>query len=218
MGSSDGENVKMDLFAHTLDPRENLLPRDGEVNYYGPILSLEASDHYLSTLLENIAWKPDEAIVMGKHIFTKRCAAWYADSPFQYTYSRITKHALPWAPDLLDLKARVEQVSGEHFNSCLLNLYHDGSEGMAWHSDAEKDLKKDGAISSLSFGAVRKFSFKHKKEKRTVSLMLNHGSLLVMKGAIQTHWVHRLPPTKTIQSPRVNLTFRMIVNNSRDTP
>lgn len=208
----------MDLFAHALDTPGNLLPKDGEVNYYGPILSLEESDNYLSTLLKNIAWKPDEAIIMGRHIFTKRHAAWYADSPFQYTYSRITKRALPWTEDLLDLKALVEHVSGEHFNSCLLNLYHDGSEGMAWHSDAEKDLKKDGAISSLSFGAERKFSFKHKKEKQAVSLRLGHGSLLVMKGATQTHWVHRIPPTKIVHTSRVNLTFRMIVNNSMDAP
>ncbi len=208
----------MDLFAHALDNPKNLLPKDGEVNYYGPILSMEESDHYLSTLLENIAWMPDEAIIMGKHIFTRRLAAWYADSPFKYTYSKITKHALLWTQDLLVLKAIVEQASGEKFNSCLLNLYHDGSEGMAWHSDAEKDLKKDGAIGSLSFGAERKFSFKHKKEKQMISLKLGHGSLLVMKGTTQTHWVHRLPTTKIAHTSRVNLTFRMIVNNSMDAP
>ncbi len=202
----------MDLFAHTLGALENLLPKAGEVNYYGSILSLEESDRYLSILLKNIAWKPDEAIIMGKHIFTKRHIAWYADSPFKYTYSKITKQALPWTQDLLDLKTIVEQTSGERFNSCLLNLYHDGSEGMAWHSDAEKDLKKDGAIGSLSFGAERKFAFKHKRSKETVSIILEHGSLLVMKGTTQTHWLHRLPPTKTIHPPRVNLTFRMIVN------
>lgn len=210
------EYKDMDLFTHAPVTPENLLPKDGEVNYYGPILSLEESDNFLSTLLKNIAWKPDEAIIMGKHIFTKRLAAWYADLPFKYTYSKITRRALPWTQDLLDLKAIVEQVSGEKFNSCLLNLYHDGSEGMAWHSDEEKDLKKDGAIGSLSFGAVRKFSFKHKKDKQTISLMLGHGSLLVMKGTTQNHWVHRLPPSKLVHTSRVNFTFRMIVSNSLD--
>jgi len=81
---------------------------------------------------------------------------------------------------------------------------------MAWHSDAEKDLKKNGAIGSLSFGAERKISFKHKKTKETVSKVLEHGSILVMKGTTQTHWLHRLPPTKTIYTPRINLTFRTI--------
>lgn len=202
----------MDRITHTLDAPENLLPQAGEVNYYGPILSLEESDRYLAILLKDIAWQPDEAIIMSKHILTKRHVAWYANSPFQYTYSKITKQALPWTQDLLELKTITEQVSGETFNSCLLNLYHDGSEGMAWHSDAEKDLKRDGAIGSLSLGAERKFAFKHKRSKETVSILLEHGSLLVMKGTTQTHWLHRLPPTKTIHTPRVNLTFRMIVN------
>jgi alkylated DNA repair dioxygenase AlkB len=105
----------------------------------------------------------------------------------------------------------MEQQTGETFNSCLLNLYHTGEEGMAWHSDAEKDLKKDGAIGSLSFGAERKFSFKHKQTAEKVEVHLEHGSLLVMKGTTQTHWLHRLPPTTKTNLPRVNLTFRTIV-------
>ena len=83
---------------------------------------------------------------------------------------------------------------------------------MAWHSDGEKDLKKNGAIGSMSFGAERKFSFKHKESKQNVSLILEHGSLLVMKGTTQTHWLHRLPPTKLTNKARVNLTFRTIVS------
>jgi len=117
-----------------------------------------------------------------------------------------------WTPELLELKAIAEQRTGETYNSCLLNLYHTGEEGMAWHSDGEKDLKKDGAIASLSFGAERKFAFKHKRTGETVSIVLEHGSLLVMKGTTQTHWLHRLPPTKKIHSPRVNLTFRTIID------
>ncbi|HAV54098.1 MAG TPA: alpha-ketoglutarate-dependent dioxygenase AlkB, partial [Aequorivita sp.] len=105
----------------------------------------------------------------------------------------------------------IETISGETFNSCLLNLYHSGAEGMGWHSDAEKDLKKNGAIASVSLGAERKFALKHKQTKETVSLNLEHGSLLLMKGTTQTHWLHRLPPTKKIHDPRINLTFRTIV-------
>ena len=112
---------------------------------------------------------------------------------------------------MLELKELVEQKTNETFNSCLLNLYHTGEEGMAWHSDGEKDLKKNGAIASLSFGAERKFAFKHKTSKETVSLVLEHGSLLIMKDQTQTNWLHRLPPTKRIFTPRVNLTFRTIV-------
>lgn len=189
----------------------NLLPYDGEVNYYGKILSAEAAQHYLQKLLEDITWKNDEAIIFGKHIFTKRKVAWYGDAEYAYTYSNTTKQALLWTPELLELKKLVEEMTGIQFNSCLLNLYHSGEEGMAWHSDDEKALGKNAAIASLSFGAERKFAFKHKASKQTVDLVLESGSLLVMKGSTQSYWLHRLPPTTKVTRPRVNLTFRTMV-------
>ncbi|MBO0322302.1 alpha-ketoglutarate-dependent dioxygenase AlkB [Muricauda sp. CAU 1633] len=200
----------MDLFSSQIDPSKNWLPCDGIVNYHGAIMGFEAANSYYEKLLETIDWKNDVAIIYGKRIETKRKVAWYGDRPFEYTYSNTTKRALPWTEELLELKQLVEKQSGETYNSCLLNLYHSGEEGMAWHSDAEKDLKKDGAIGSLSFGAERRFSFKHKKTKEKITLLLEHGSLLVMKGSTQTHWLHRLPPTKVIHKPRINLTFRTI--------
>jgi len=161
-------------------------------------------------LLNEIEWRCDQAVIFGKHIETKRKVAWYAEHSFSYTYSNITKQALPWTQNLLALKALVEQQTGETYNSCLLNLYHSGEEGMAWHSDGEEDLKKNGAIASLTFGATRKFAFKHKQSKEVVSLALKAGSLLVMKDVTQKHWLHRLPPTKKVFDPRINLTFRTI--------
>jgi len=196
----------VDLFNYT----SNILPSAGEVNYYGPIMNLKKAQHYYEQLLDTIQWENDKAIIFGKLIITKRKVAWYGDEPFEYTYSKTTKSALPWTKELLELKEIIENKTGESFNSCLLNLYHNGAEGMAWHSDSEKDLKKNGAIGSLSFGAERKFSFKHKVSKQTVSVMLENGSLLVMKGATQTNWLHRLPPTKKVNNPRINLTFRTI--------
>lgn len=201
----------MKLFEDEIDKTKNWLPFDGTVNYYGKLFTPEQADQYLRQLLETIEWRNDEAVIFGKKIITKRKVAWYGEKSFEYTYSNTTKHALPWTNELLELKTRIEQETGETFNSCLLNLYHSGEEGMAWHSDAETDLKKDGAIGSLSFGAERKFAFKHKQSKEKVELLLEHGSLLVMKGTTQTHWLHRLPPTKKITTPRVNLTFRTIV-------
>lgn len=203
----------MSLFPKVFDPSINLLPYDGNVHYHGPILNpLEASDYY-NRLLSNIEWKNDVANMFGKRIVTKRKVAWHGAKPFEYTYSNNTKLALPWTPELIELKSLIEQASTETFNSCLLNLYHNGSEGMAWHSDGETDLKKNGAIASVSFGAERKFAFKHKESKEKVSLTLEHGSLLIMAGTCQKHWMHRLPPTKKIHSPRINLTFRTIVNH-----
>jgi alkylated DNA repair dioxygenase AlkB len=200
----------MDLFNPETDENTNLLPKDGTVNYYGRLFLREKANFYRDNLLETIEWKNDQATIFGKLILTKRKVAWYGDQEFEYTYSNTTKKAKPWTKELLELKAAIEEKTGETFNSCLLNLYHNGDEGMAWHSDAEKDLKKNGAIASVSFGAERKFAFKHKETKEVVSLILEHGSLLVMKDTTQTNWLHRLPPTKTTSKPRVNLTFRTI--------
>lgn len=201
----------MDLFSQENDASLNLLPCAGEVNYHGIILQQKAADAYLEILLKTIEWKNDEAVIFGKRILTKRKVAWYGSEPFEYTYSKITKRALPWTPALLELKSLAEKSTCETYNSCLLNLYHSGEEGMAWHSDAEKDLKPLGAIASMSFGAERRFAFKHKKSGETVQLWLEHGSLLVMKGATQKNWLHRLPPATKVKSPRVNLTFRTII-------
>ena len=198
----------MDLFNTTKD--NNLLPFDGEVNYYGSVMNTKQSEYYFDQLLQNIQWENDKAIIFGKLIITKRRVAWYGDKPFEYTYSKTTKSALPWTKELLELKEIIENKTGEKFNSCLLNLYHNGDEGMAWHSDGEKDLKKNGSVGSLSFGAERKFLFKHKKTKQTVSVYLEKGSLLVMKGTTQINWLHRLPPTKKVKKSRINLTFRII--------
>ncbi len=200
----------MDLFESEAGQLRNRLPKDGCVKYYGPIMPSFDANQYFDVLLKSIEWKSDEAVILGKHIITKRKVAWYGDAAFEYTYSRTTKTALPWIPELLCLKTMVENETGETFNSCLLNLYHDGSEGMAWHSDGEIYLKKNGAIGSLSFGAERKLSFKHKDTKESVSMDLQHGSLLIMKGVTQRFWLHRLPPTKTVTTPRINLTFRTI--------
>lgn len=129
-----------------------------------------ASGFYLSRLLETIEWRNDEAIIFDKKIIIKPKVAWYSEKPFEYTYSNTTKYALAWTKELLELKTLIEKETSEYFNSCLLNLYHNGDEGRAWHSDGETDLKKDGAIGSLSLAAERKFAFKHKQTKEKVFL------------------------------------------------
>lgn len=198
--------LKMDLFNHHTE--QNILPYDGEVIYHGPVFTQHQSNDYVTRLLHHIEWKNDEAVIFGKHMITARKVAWYGDGVFSYAYSGTTKHALPWTPDLLELKTVVERISGTAFNSCLLNLYHNGKEGMAYHSDNEESLGRNTVIASVSFGAVRKFLFKHKKSGQTIPVILENGSLLIMKGETQTHWLHRLPPTTKVHTPRVNLTFR----------
>lgn len=200
----------MSLFDDHFDIIENILPYDGVTSYYGKIFSEEEANCYFDKLMSEIEWKSDEAVIFGKLIETKRKVALYGSEAFRYTYSGRTKTALPWNNTLLEIKEKIESISGEMFNSCLLNLYHNGSEGMAYHSDGEKDLKDNGAISSVSFGAERKFNFKHKTTKELVSLILENGSLLMMKDVTQKFWLHRLPTTTKIIKPRISLTFRTI--------
>ena len=204
----------MNLFEPDVDFEKNYLPYGGIVNYLGVVIPQSKADYFFGQLLETISWENDEAILFGRRIITNRKVAWYGNQPFKYRYSNSTKVALAWTPLLIDLKYYAEQQSGEQFNSCLLNLYHNGSEGMAWHSDGEADLRKDGTIASVSLGAERKFLFKHKSTKEKVEIWLPHGSLLLMKGETQTHWLHRLPPTKKVFKPRINLTFRNIDQSS----
>lgn len=192
-------------------PVTSLLPYDGEVNYHGKVLSRQEATSYFDRLLQTIQWKNDEVVIFGKRIITKRKTAWYGDANYAYTYSHITREALPWTNELRELKALAGKISASTYNSCLLNLYHNGDEGMSWHSDDEDTLAENGAIASLSLGADRKFSFRHKKTKETTSLLLENGSLLVMRGETQTNWLHSLPKSKKVTQPRINLTFRLMI-------
>ena len=189
---------------------QTIINKDGIAIYTDSLIPAEKSEFFLLQLSKNIQWKNDESVIFGKHYITRRKTAWYGDRPFNYTYSKIKRTALPWTDELLEIKHIVENNESTKFNSCLLNLYHDGDDGMGWHSDNEKELKKNSVIASVSLGAERKFSFKHKKNKENTDLILGNGSLLVMKEQIQTHWMHQLPKSKKISEPRINLTFRTI--------
>lgn len=199
----------MDLFNPEIV--RNILPYEGEVIYHGLVLNSAQCSFYYQYLFDQIPWEHDQAIVFGKHYSTKRKVAWFGDKAYSYKYSGVVKQAHIWTKELLELKKIVEEISGATYNSCLLNLYHSGEEGMAWHSDGEKSLANNGTIGSLTLGATRKFSFKHKKTKHKVDIILEKGSLLLMKGTTQKNWLHRLPPTKKVHTPRINLTFRTIV-------
>ncbi len=189
----------------------NLLFQNGVAIYYGPILTVQQAEEYYSTLRQTIPWKSDEVIIFGKRFVTTRKVAWYGDAPYQYRYSGKSRTAQQWTKGLFTLKAVVEGYLCEKFNSCLLNLYEHGGEGMGWHSDDETMLGKDPTIASISLGAERKFCFRHKRTSQTVSTILENGSLLVMKGSTQAYWQHCLPKSKKITQPRINLTFRTIV-------
>lgn len=198
----------MDLF---FSEYSNILPYDGVVSYQEGLFQHKECQILFEKLMAEIQWRSDEAVIFGKHYITARKVAWYGDAEYEYKYSNITKKAHLWTPTLQEIKSRVEEISESNYNSCLLNLYHNGNEGMSWHSDDEKSLLENGSIASLSLGAERKFSFKHKENKQKVDIVLRNGSLLIMKGETQKFWLHQLPKTKKVKTPRINLTFRNIV-------
>ena len=189
---------------------ENLLPLEGEAYYFGKIFSEAQAEVHFKNLLEQVPWQHDEVMIYGKRIVTQRKTAWYGKEEYEYTYSKMTKKARLWIPELLPVKQKVEEVTGLAFNSCLLNLYQSGEEGMSWHSDAEAELGKYPAIASVSLGVQRKFVLKHKASAEKIELQLEPGSLLLMAGETQQHWQHSLPKTKKVKEPRINLTFRNI--------
>ncbi len=199
-----------------LEPEKNLLPKNGIMTYrpdlFGPV---EASD-YLATLIKTIEWEKPSIKLWGKLIPVPRLSAWYGDPGSTYKYSGIMNIPKPWTKELLTIKARVENASGENFNSVLLNYYRDGKDHMSWHADAESTLGKNPVIASVSFGEVRKFGVKHRYEKDlgNLSFDLENGSLVLMKGEMQEFWHHRIHPTKKLLGPRINLTFRKVITSS----
>lgn len=199
----------MTLF--TSNPIENILPFDGHASYLPDFLTAAEAAATYQALLHSIEWKHDKAFIFGRHIITNRKVAWYGDGNFDYAYSKITRTALPWTAELQSVRTRIEATCCFSFNSCLLNLYHNGTEGMAWHSDDEKCMGDKPFIASLSLGAARRFSFKHKRSGDKVDILLEPGSLLIMKENTQTNWLHCLPKSARVHNPRINLTFRRFI-------
>ncbi len=190
--------------------RPNILPQDGIALYYDKIIGDEQVKQLYDALFNNIHWENERVIMFGKEIITKRKVAFFSDPSISYRYASKTKIGLPWTSTLITIKNRIESITKESYNACLLNLYHNGEESMGWHSDNEKEIITNSSIASLSLGANRKFSFKHKLSKETVSIELEDGSLLEMKGSVQAHWWHALLKSKKVTDARINLTFRQM--------
>jgi len=196
------------------DPAESIviLAKDGRAEYINHFYDAEVSDSLFTNVLGSLTWESDQIFMFGRLVTTARKVAWVGDPDCLYTYSGVQKIPQVWTKELLQMKHKLEQLTGHTYNSCLLNLYHTGDEGMGWHSDNQKDLDSTTPIASVSLGARRKFAFRHKQDKTTSSIFLEHGSLLIMHPPIQEHWHHSLLKTKTITSPRINLTFRKILS------
>lgn len=212
----------MDLF--TPHPTDNLLPYDGKVNDFGVLI--EDSDTLYQTLLHELPWQADIVTLFGKTHITKRQIVWMGDEGLSYQYSGHTRQAVPWTKCVFHVKQLVEQQLASigifvTFNSCLLNYYPSGSEGMGYHADDEKELGSQPIIAALSLGATRKFVFKHKKNRHEnkpvkVELYLESGQLIVMHGETQSHWKHTITKTKTVSEGRISLTFRRMILDDKN--
>ena len=183
-----------------------------KLQYHENIFDDQSLIALFDSLKHEIAWKQDHIKLFGKVHPTPRLVAWYGDPHCTYTYSGVVNTPLAWTPTLLTIKDRIEQLLyPAKFNCVLLNFYRDGHDKMGWHSDDEKELGPNPSIASVSFGATRRFDFKHKNEAHNkFSIHLESGSLLLMQGDMQHHWLHQIPTQKRIQEPRINLTFRYI--------
>lgn len=189
---------------------ESIVHIDADVRYWGLVFTPEEAAHWFNCLRDTIEWKRDEVKLYGKTYVTDREVAWYGDEGKNYRYSGSIKKALPWTEGLTELKLIAERLTGATYNSCLLNYYHNGAEGMGWHSDDEPELGTEPCIASFSFGAERPLQFKHKTKDIKAECLLEDGSLLLMAGKTQQYWKHCLPKRLKIKQPRINLTFRRI--------
>jgi alkylated DNA repair dioxygenase AlkB len=188
-----------------------LIIADGQLCYWACAFDQQESDRLLLELRQRIEWQQEEILIFGRRTLVPRLVAWYGDPVASYTYSGTRHEPRPWTITLLGIRARVEALTGETFNSVLLNLYRDGSDGMGWHSDDEPELGHDPRIASVSLGATRRFRMQHRRRKSEVlSVDLGHGSLLLMAGETQHHWRHCVPKTAARVGERINLTFRRI--------
>lgn len=199
----------MDLFFQ--EKRHFKLP-NAELIYIDNFYDTEVADHYFDVLKKNVNWQQDDIKIFGKTYKQPRLTALYANNSKPYSYSNITMQPTLFTTELQQIKLDIEQEVAHKFTSVLLNRYRDGNDSNGWHADNEKELGINPVIASLSLGESRPFHFKHRniKEERH-KINLNHGSLLIMKGDMQHHWLHQIAKTKKLIGERINLTFRTIL-------
>ncbi|ARV10447.1 alpha-ketoglutarate-dependent dioxygenase AlkB [Winogradskyella sp. PC-19] len=198
----------MDLFSE--EKQEFHLP-DADLIYVPNCFSKTEADTHFKSLRHNTNWQEDDITIFGKTYKQPRLTALYSENNKPYSYSSITMYPEPYTSEITNIKHKVEELAKSHFNTVLLNLYRHGNDSNGWHADNEKELGKHPVIASVTFGEERPFHFKHRRIKNERhKLTLKHGSLLIMKGAMQEHWLHQIAKTKKEIGERINLTFRTI--------
>lgn len=212
MGRGKQVMDQLSFFAHS--GQSSGLPRE-VLEYHAGFIDEDQSDLLLKMLVQNTPWQQRLVTMYDREVLTPRLTAWYGDIA-GIDYGTLGKSTpMEWTKSLLELKRLVEPISGITFNSVLLNYYRNGNDSVAWHSDKETEMGSHPVIASVSFGAVRSFDIRKKENHREkYAIRLEHGSLLIMKGDLQARWEHRIAKTAQHIGPRVNLTFRRIINPS----
>ena len=182
---------------------------DSEVGYWRGFFPPGAAAALFEAIRAEIRWERHRVRIRGREVDCPRLSGWEGDAT--YSYSGLTLRPAPWTPGVTAVRRRLEAATGVAFNSVLANLYRDGSDRMGWHADDEPELGRSPVIASASFGAPRRFLLRPKRGGASVPILLEPGSLLVMRGATQRHWMHSVPPTRRPVGPRLNLTFRRIL-------
>lgn len=184
---------------------------NAEIIYYPHFFDKKEADAILAQLTNDIPWQQDDIRVFGKIHPQPRLTALFGNEGKTYTYSNIKMQPHPWTPLLQKIKSLVENVSNTDFSTVLLNQYRNGKDSNGWHADDEKELGANPIIASVSFGTERVFQLKHNSiSGLKQNILLEHGSLLVMKGTTQHFWKHQIPKTSKTIGSRINLTFRVI--------
>jgi len=180
---------------------------DTELILIDNFFSKEESDHYYELLLHQTKWREYEMEIFDKTVKAPRMIAWYEDKK---DVSSNQNDTTDWSPELLKIRKRVENETALNFNSALLNLYRNGNDSVAWHSDQEGNSGPNPVIASVTFGETRMFKLRHKfrKDIAPVEIPLHHGSFLLMAGTTNSFWQHQVPKTSREVLPRINLTFR----------
>jgi alkylated DNA repair dioxygenase AlkB len=182
------------------------------LEYFPGLIGREQSDFYLQKFITEAPWKQTVQKIYDKEMVTPRLTAWYGDLGTNYSHPGRISDPIPWTPELMGIKQIVEPLAGVRFNSVLLNYYRDGNDSVAWHSDKESILGRHPVIASVTFGQVRSFDIRCKKDHaEKYAVRLEHGSFLLMKGGLQEQWEHRIAKSVKPMKARVNLTFRVVI-------
>ena len=192
---------------------QQFLPFDGTATLFKNFLSAEFAAQAFNQIETENDWEQPEITIFGNTVLEPRLSTWHNELGEGYKYSGVMRRAQPFSELLSDIRNRCAEVTNATFNSVLVNFYRNGQDGLGWHSDNEACNGLEPTIASVSLGATRRFDMRHRKTGETIKIDLESGSLLVMAGKSQQCWVHQVAKTKRVHEPRINLTFRRVIEN-----